>query len=227
MKSYKITELDYHFLENSPIGERVRLIRNLLMNKVDETYFTATAISKRTGIAAQTITSIERGESKKPSFSVINSLAIDFGVSIEVFTDEYYINNGPIFTIGEREEYIDFSDFDDDSIVAIGDEEYLMSDFENENTHTWKPSRNLSFIILQTTVNGDQKLLYQHNKYMKELEMTEMLSKLIHLLEMSPQSITSKEWNELLKRSPLAEAHDIVSTDVQDLLNVSFSKGFD
>ncbi|SFA93639.1 hypothetical protein SAMN04488072_1046 [Lentibacillus halodurans] len=224
MKPVMITSLEFDLLKNSPIGERVRLLRNKLMNDVDEAFYTANAISKRTGIAAQTITSIERGESKKPSFSVIHSLAKDFYVPIEVFTDEYYEISEKLFSVGKPEEPIDITDLnlDDYDSLIIGDKEYFTSDFDNEE-RLWQHRRNISFIVYETTVDEGKKLLYKHSKHMKEMEMTNAISQLIHLIELSPQELSSSEWNEAIKRSPLAEAHKIISEPIKRLPTVQFT----
>jgi transcriptional regulator with XRE-family HTH domain len=97
-----ITENEYLKLSSLQLGERIRFIREqlgiLYDNKAD---FTTTNLAKRANMTPQALTAIERGDSKNPSFNLIQRLAETFNVSMDVFTDRYYeTNEVKLFTIG-------------------------------------------------------------------------------------------------------------------------------
>lgn len=223
--SISINSMEYNLLKNSNLGERIRFLRKKLMDEVDPEHFTTSSISKRTGIAAQTLTSIERGESKKPSFAVIHTLAKEFYVSIEVFTDDYYNGEEKLFSLGKPNEYnMDLShvDLDDVESIIIGEREYFTSDLDEESK-VWNHRRKISFIVMEETPFGSQKKLYEYTKTLKEIEITQMLSQLIQSVELSPYNLSSSEWINAIHRSALKEANDIVSKSYNELPNIKFS----
>lgn len=214
----KITSIEFNILKNSSLGERIRLIRKKLMDEVGHEFYTTNSISKRTGIASQTITSIERGESKKPSFNVIHALSKELHVEIQVFTDEFYQAEEILFSIGPQNDVVDISDIDFDEVesLVIGEREYFTSDLDNSDK-IWNHRRRISIIVNEDTTNNRKKLLYCHVKPMTEIELTRVLSQLIQSVELSPENLSSSEWHEAIKRSPLSEAHKIISTPYSDL----------
>lgn len=207
-----INSIEYNLLKNSSLGERIRLLRRKLMNEIDSDFYTTSAISERTGIAAPTITSIERGESKKPSFAVIHSLSKELRVPIEVFTDEFYEGREKLFSFGispKTTVEVDVEIFDLDSII-IDNREYFTSDLDEEEK-VWQHRRKVSISIQEETTDGEEKQLYHFTNHYKEMELIDVLSQLIQTLEMSPRNLSSSEWKEALDRSPLKEAYEIVS----------------
>ncbi|SFA83053.1 Helix-turn-helix [Lentibacillus halodurans] len=219
-----ITSIELNILKNSSLGERLRLIRRKLMDEIDPEIYTTNSISKRTGIASQTITSIERGESKKPSFNVIHTLAKEFNVSIQVFTDEYYNTNNNLFSIGPTDDVVDVDmNFDDFDSIVIGEKEYYTSDLNN-NGQGWQNRRRISVIVHEKTPQEKGKLLYRYNKPMTEMELTTALSQIIQSVELNPENLSSNEWNKALKRSPLSEAHDTVSTPYNELTDIQITE---
>ena len=209
--STSINSIEFNLLKNSSLGERIRFLRTKLMEDIDPVEYTTSAISVRTGIAAQTLTAIERGESKKPSFSVIHALAKDFNVPMDVLTDDYYEESERLFSIGAfTREAIDLSDHDVDDIdsLTVNGEEYLIG----EGTALSR-RRNISVYVVEECKYPDEikeTLLYEHNKSLKEDELIQVLSQMIQTLELSPFSLSNTEWLKALKKSPLQEANNIV-----------------
>ncbi|MFJ8263381.1 helix-turn-helix domain-containing protein [Rummeliibacillus sp. NPDC094406] len=207
--STSINSIEFNLLNNSSLGERIRFLRTKLMDEVDPVQYTTNAISKRTGIAAQTLTSIERGESKKPSFSVIHALAKDFNVQMDVFTDDYYEGSEKLFSLGESSiTEIDLGDFEideADSLIVDG-KEYLVG----EST-VLSRRRNISVYVVEKFEDDNSTLLYHHHKSLKEDELIQVLSVMIQTLELSPFNLSYNEWLQALKKSPLQEANNIVS----------------
>lgn len=210
--STSINSIEFNLLKNSSLGERIRFLRTKLMDEVDPEQYTTSAISKRTEIAAQTLTSIERGESKKPSFSVIHALSKDFNVSMDVFTDDYYEGSEKLFSLGTSSNIVfDFTDFDIDKgdSIIIDEKELIVGE-----SSTFNRSRNISVYVVEEFEDEDiltDTLLYHHQKSLKEVELVQILSQTIQTLELSPFSLSNQEWLKALKKSPLQEAYEIVS----------------
>ncbi len=207
-----INSIEFNLLKNSSLGERLRFLRTKMMDDVDPVQYTTNAISARTGIAAQTLTAIERGESKKPSFSVIHALAKDLNLPMDVFTDDYYEGSEKLFSIGTSTgDVIDLGDFEvdeGDSLVVNGNE-YSIGEGS-----VLSRRRNVSVYVVEEFEEVGEttsRLLYEHNKTLKEDELLQMLGQMIQTLELSPFSLSNTEWIKALKISPLHEANNIVS----------------
>lgn len=219
----KINSTEFYLLKNSDIGERIKFLRKKLMDEIDSSYYTTGAIAKRTGIAPQTITSIERGESKKPSFSVIQEIAKEFNVSVVIFTDEYYEGPEKLFSIGKDNESVEV-DLDDFDSLIIDNKEYFTSDIYG-SSETWEHRRKISFIVHEELSDGREKQLYFSTKHLKEISLIDILSKIIQTVELTPYDLSSTEWSKALERSPLKEASEIVSKDYNELPDLQILKG--
>ncbi|WP_310551790.1 helix-turn-helix domain-containing protein [Paenibacillus glufosinatiresistens] len=95
-----ITPLEYHHLKENPLGGRIRFFREETGKLSQKEMFSTRAISKRIGVSAPSITAIERGESKNPSFQLVTGMARELNLPIEVFTDEFYGEELKLFEIG-------------------------------------------------------------------------------------------------------------------------------
>lgn len=221
----KITSVEFNILKNSSLGERIRLIRKKLMDEIDPDYYTTNSISKRTGIASQTITSIERGESKKPSFNVIHTLSKEFHVDIQVFTDEFYQTDEMLFSVGAQNDLVGIPEIDLEEVesLVIGDREYFTSDLDNSDK-IWNHRRRITFMVHEETPNNGERALYRFYKPMTEIELTKVISQLIQSVELSPENLSSTEWNEAIERSPLSEAHKIISAPYSDLPGIRITE---
>ncbi|WP_144513067.1 helix-turn-helix domain-containing protein [Bacillus sp. FJAT-22090] len=205
---YQITSSEFNLLKNSTIGERIRFIRHKLMDNINPGNFTTSAISERTGIAAQTITTIERGESKKPSFGVIHALAKEFKLPMEVFTDDFYEGEEKLLILGNKREAVETGlDFDEIDDLNVEDDD--LTDFWN----IVEPDERKIVIRVtdETEVNQPINLYEVKKMYREELDIIRMISNLIQDIELDPKNLSIKEFEEALKRSPLKEAKDIVN----------------
>lgn len=207
---YQITSSEFNLLKNSTIGERIRFIRHKLMDKVNPGNFTTSAISERTGIAAQTITTIERGESKKPSFGVIHALAKEFKLPMEVFTDDFYEGEEKLLILGSKRKPIETNlDFDDiDDLTTDDEDEDLMNYYNIAETN----EREIVLRVTdETNVNHTIKLYEVKKLYQEELDIIRLISNLIQDIELDPRDLSIKEFELAMKRSPLNEAKEIVN----------------
>lgn len=221
---------EFYQLKESTVGERIRLLRHKLLHEIDPERYTTKSISKRTGIAAQTITSIERGDSKKPSFVIVEALAKEFGVPIEVFTDKYYESGEKLFGLGDVDlispnEVINEGDVIDlegvDSIIT-GDKEYLI---EEDNGELYlKHVRKVSFSVIEDLPSGGKRNLYSITKDINDKELVQILNQLIQTLEISFSSFSYNQWLEVINRSTIKEAYEIVMKDYREIPNDSIKK---
>lgn len=107
MAKRTMTAIEYFFLKKSSLGERIRFFREETGKLSTKEDYSTRAISKRLGVTAQSITAIERGESKNPSFQLIHGLSRELLVPIEAFTDEFYQGDIHLFEIGIDDEAIE------------------------------------------------------------------------------------------------------------------------
>ena len=227
-----INSIEFNILRNSSLGERIRFLRTKLMDEVDPVLYTTNAISNRTGIAAQTLTSIERGESKKPSFNVIHLLAKEFNVPMDVFTDEYYEGEEMLFSIGKpltKEGYSKDIDLNDDYIELEEGDSFLTNGAEYVvgKTSVSSRRRNVLVYVIEELYDGRDKALYKHEVSLKEDSLLQMLSQIIQAAELNVMNLSSSEWNKALEKSPLKEANKIVSQNINDFNTIRISTDFD
>jgi transcriptional regulator with XRE-family HTH domain len=90
MSTYYLNEKDYSLLHSMSLGKKVRYFRNLMSNLDSKTRYSTAELAKRIGVTPQSLTSIERDETKRPSFEVIHKLSKELGVPMEIFTDDFY-----------------------------------------------------------------------------------------------------------------------------------------
>lgn len=104
MGKRSITAVEYFSLQGSSIGERIRFFREETGKLNTKEDYSTRAISKRLGVTAQSITAIERGESKNPSFQLVYGLSRELHVPIEAFTNEFYQGDIRLLEIGVVDE---------------------------------------------------------------------------------------------------------------------------
>ncbi|UQZ84553.1 Helix-turn-helix domain protein [Paenibacillus konkukensis] len=100
MPKKTIDAKEFFQLKMSTLGERIRFFREKLGELDPKEDYSTRAIGKRIGVTSQSITAIERGESKNPSFQVILGLAKVLHVPIDTFTDDFYQGDIKLFEIG-------------------------------------------------------------------------------------------------------------------------------
>ncbi|MGG1673850.1 helix-turn-helix domain-containing protein [Paenibacillus sp. NRS-1783] len=105
-----ITAVEYFALRENALGERIRFFREETGKLNSKEDYSTRAISKRLGVTAQSITAIERGESKNPSFQLVHGLSRELHVPIEAFTDEFYQGDIHLFEIGVVDENVELED---------------------------------------------------------------------------------------------------------------------
>ncbi|CAH0121351.1 hypothetical protein PAE9249_03878 [Paenibacillus sp. CECT 9249] len=103
MHSRILTEYEFYNLKKSTLGERLRFFREEVRKLSPNKEFTTKAMGERLGITPQTITAIERGNSKNPSYYVIHKLTHDLQIPFDALTDEFYQSNFKSIPIGNSE----------------------------------------------------------------------------------------------------------------------------
>lgn len=99
-----ITAIEYFNLRENTLGERIRFFREETGKLNTKEDYSTRALSKRLGVTAQSITAIERGDSKNPSFQLILGLANELHVPIAAFTDDFYTGDINLLEIGLPDE---------------------------------------------------------------------------------------------------------------------------
>jgi len=118
MVAIYIDSFEFSYLKEIDLGQRLRFFRQKCMQYGGESLYTTTALAERLNVTPQTISAVERGISKKPSFSLIHELTKEYYVPLEAVTDEYYEGKEQLFSIGKPQALeIDLEDDEDDFVI--------------------------------------------------------------------------------------------------------------
>lgn len=185
-----ITAVEYFSLKGGSLGERIRFFREETGKLNTKEDYSTRAISKRLGVTAQSITAIERGESKNPSFQLVYGLSRELNVPIEAFTDEFYQGDIHLFDIGV-----------DDGSVKYGATQAAKLD------PTLSTSFHFGCYIYQAFQDGRMRFVY--NKETKHAvnykAFVESLSRFVGEIEMHSYSGELLEMDDTLT-SPVKHA---------------------
>ncbi|WP_079710182.1 helix-turn-helix domain-containing protein [Paraliobacillus ryukyuensis] len=169
MSNRQIDSVEFHLLKRSTLGERLKFFRNELKKLQPKVDFTTTAIAKRIEISPQSITAIERGESKKPSFHLINQLTNEYGVPLESITDEFYEGEEKLFNIGHPisvEVDFDIEDIDDIEIIT-------------------EPEKSLGILLYEKNEDNIRLLFNEEiGDISNDLDFVQLLSRFIYEIEL-------------------------------------------
>lgn len=116
LAAIKIDSIDFQYLKHCTLGERLRFFRQKMMQYNGVEDYTTTAIAERINVTSPTISAIERGASKNPSFLAITELVKEYNVPMESVLDTYYEGDEKLFSIGKPhviETDIDLDEFDE------------------------------------------------------------------------------------------------------------------
>lgn len=100
MASRSITTFEFLKLKESTLGERIRFFREEVGKINTKSDYTTKAISERLGVTPQSITAVERGDSKNPSYQLVYGLIKDLNIPLDVLNDDFYMGEIMTFTIG-------------------------------------------------------------------------------------------------------------------------------
>lgn len=201
---------DFYYLKDCSLGERLKFIRQFLMRSDDSKKYTVTAIAERLNITHQSISAIERGESKNPSFLVIQRLAQEYHVTLDALTDAYYEQGKNLFYIGKPYE-IDL-DLESDEIYFNDNQ----IDKSNEDTEDSLESLTSIFdiesrtgILFYEIHDKDiiRPLYHQHvNSDLNHSDTVELISRLI--FDTEKYLIRNKQASEI---HPEVQAQELLS----------------
>lgn len=214
-----INSIEFNILKTSNIGERIKFLRKKLMSEDGNKDYTVKGIAKRINVPFQTLTSVERGNSQKPSIFLMNSIAKDFNVPLEIFLDEYYEGEEKLFSFGADDdlEIIDLDElFDNDEIdidtIHIEEVEYRVGTGSAASRR-----RNIQLLINETFVNGASKNLYHQQLNLNENDLMHFLMNVIQQTELHPTNLSYNTWSEALKITPLKKAIEITNARGNEL----------
>ncbi|MGN7479817.1 helix-turn-helix domain-containing protein [Solibacillus silvestris] len=217
-----INSIEFNILKASSLGERIKFLRQKLMSEDENKDYTIKGIAKRIDVPFQTLTSVERGDSQKPSIFLMNSIARDFNVHIEVFLDDYYEGEEKLFSFGvdDDSDVIDLDGlFGDDAIntnkIHIDEIEYKIG-----AGSVLSRRRNIHILINEEFYTGEQKNLYYHVLNMSESDLMNLLMNVIQQAELNPSTLSYNSWARALKVTPLNKAFEITNTRISELPNI-------
>lgn len=212
-----INSIEFNILKASSLGKRIKFLRQKLMSEDENKDYTIKGIAKRIDVPFQTLTSVERGDSQKPSIFLMNSIAKDFNVHIEVFLDDYYEGEEKLFSFGVNErEVIEIDmDFNDEDSIYIDEIEYKVGSGSALNRR-----RNIHVLINEEFHTGEQKNLYHHQLNIGEYDLMTLLMNVIQQAELNLSTLSYSSWAKALKVTPLNKAFEITNTRISELPNI-------
>ncbi|GAE93885.1 hypothetical protein JCM21714_2997 [Gracilibacillus boraciitolerans JCM 21714] len=120
MSGIYISSYDFQYLKDSNLGGRLRFFRQHMVQYKGSDY-TITSLGSRLGVTPQSISAIERGDSKNPSFLLVHKLTREYRVPLDSVTDEFYQGEENLFSIGKPD------------VTYIDDEDFFLEDDDTEN----------------------------------------------------------------------------------------------
>ena len=193
-----IESYDFYHLKASTLGERLKFIRQFLMRNDDSKKYTVTAIAERLNITHQSISAIERGESKNPSFLVIQRLAQEYHVTLDALTDAYYEEGEKLFYIGKPYEMDPDFEFDEVDFIDNQTDKSANDVDDSLDSLTFFDIESRTGILFYEIHDKDiiRPLYHQHvNSDLNHRDTVELISRLI--FDTEKYSIRNKQASEI------------------------------
>ncbi|MEN1966598.1 helix-turn-helix transcriptional regulator [Lentibacillus sp. N15] len=115
MSGIYINSYDFQFLKGRSLGGRLRFFRQHMLQYHGSDY-SITSLGSRIGVAPQSISAVERGDSNNPSFQLVHKLTQEYSVPLESVTDEFYSGKEKLFPIGKPD------------TITLDDEDFTFED---------------------------------------------------------------------------------------------------
>ncbi|MFD1851035.1 helix-turn-helix transcriptional regulator [Oceanobacillus bengalensis] len=198
MPAKHIDSSEFQYLKDSSLGGRLRFFRQQMI-KYHGSDYTITSLGSRIGVTPQSISAIERGDSKNPSFHLVYKLTQEFRVPLESVTDEFYLGKEKLFSIGIPETiYVDF-DIEESGDFTIVDEE--DDDYFNFN--------DKKGVLIYHCVNSNEFEPLHHTHFKDDISEDEMKHFISRLL-LESTNLTKEKFDGTKAIHPLQEAHQII-----------------
>jgi transcriptional regulator with XRE-family HTH domain len=215
MSAIYIDSYDFQFLKDSSLGERLRFFRQRMIQYHGSDY-TITSLGLRLGVTPQSISAIERGDSKNPSFLLVHKLTKEFRVPLDSVTDEFYQGEEKLFPIGIPEVaddpiIIDDEDFFLEDITVVSDD-----DDEEHADENFFDFDETSGLLLYHCYSKDsvEPLFHVHFKdCISDNDIQDLISRL--LLETT--TLSKKPFDKSRAIHPIQEAHSLMKQHKKSL----------
>jgi transcriptional regulator with XRE-family HTH domain len=207
MSAIYIDSYDFQFLKDSSLGERLRFFRQRMIQYHGSDY-TITALGSRLSVTPQSISAIERGDSKNPSFLLVHKLTREFRVPLESVTDDFYQGEEKLFPIGIPEVdddpiFIDEEDFFLEDITVINDDDEEIAD---ENYFDFDETSGL---LLYRCYSKDSVEPLFHVDF-KDCISDNDIQHLISRLLLETTTVSKKPFDKSRAIHPIQEAHSLM-----------------
>lgn len=208
MPAIYIDSYDFQFLKESNFGERLRFFRQRMIQYHGSDY-TITSLGSRLGVTPQSISAIERGDSKNPSFLLVHKLTREFRVPLDSVTDEFYQSEERLFSIGIPEVVED--------PIIIDDEDFFLEDITVASDDDDKENAEENFfdfdetsgILLYRCYSKDSvdPLFHVHFKgCISDNDIQHLISRLL----LDTTTLSKKPFDKSSAIHPLQEAHSLM-----------------
>ena len=182
LAAIKIDSTDFQYLKHCTLGERLRFFRQKMMQYYGVENFTTTALGERLNVTSPTISAIERGASKNPSFLAVTELIKEYNVPMESVLDDYYDGDEKFFSIGKPnviETDIDLDEFDELYINGVPID---LSNKDIEDADDFFNTESRAGVLYYEIYDTDiiSPIYHRHiNLDLNEKDTVELISRLI------------------------------------------------
>ncbi|MFC4402367.1 helix-turn-helix domain-containing protein [Gracilibacillus xinjiangensis] len=187
---HKINQIEFEILKVWPLGERLRFFRSKMQELYGKRNYSTKALGERLNVSPQSITAIERGISKNPSYHVMQKISIEFNIPLEAFSDEYYEN-------GFRELSIGSTGSKENAII---NNSFIEEDYNEAY---------LGCILFKVYHDNNMRIIYSKTteNAFEILDFAKPLSRFVHEMELLDQDIKSFESK---KTSPIEFSYELL-----------------
>ncbi|MED3791055.1 helix-turn-helix domain-containing protein [Niallia alba] len=189
------------------IGMRIRIIREYLKEKLGNQFSGNSVASRIEGLTQSSLNMIELGKVKSVSAEVLYYLAKDFGVSYEVFFDDFYLQPNPKIKIASSNTEILHEQ--NDTLIKKGSINPL-----DENQF------KINIKVSKVASNGDyQVVLYRNTR--EEQDTSRILSivaQVIHTMNTHDLLVKEEAYESPGGADPLIFAKELINNSVNNSL---------
>ncbi|MCT1577065.1 helix-turn-helix domain-containing protein [Oceanobacillus kimchii] len=198
MPAVQIESFEFQYLKDCNLGGRLRFFRQKMIKHHGSDY-TITSLGSRLGVTPQSISAIEREDSKNPSFRLVHQLTQEFRVPLESVTDEFYFGKERLFSIGIPVSVsVDFDIDDLDDLTLVDEEEDDYFNFDE-----------IKGVLIYHCMNRNEIVPLYHTQFKDDISDDEMEHFISRLL-LETTNLTTEKFVQSKAIHPLQEANQII-----------------
>ncbi|MBU8730772.1 helix-turn-helix domain-containing protein [Cytobacillus oceanisediminis] len=198
------------------VGMRIRIIREYLKNKLGNQFSGNSVANRIEGLTQSSLNMIELGKVKSVSAEVLYYLAKDFGVSYDVFFNDFYLQPNPVIKISTSNKEKEKKNQQSEILIS---EDCINPLEENEFKINIKVSKVAS--------NGDyQVVLYRNTKEKHDNKrILSLVAQIIHSMNSQDMLVDQENYDGAGSSDPLLIAKELISNSMNNILVFPWNDG--